>query len=360
VSNWLNKGQLLVTSVTIEGEMEKSTVVSIPPHLDIPALADKPCKLSVTAHKPGKCCLCVYFRSKDSQEYVFYRLELDVEAGPASTVVLATPVRYKTNRDIALKNPLGVKLTLTGSCANSTVSFPAQVDLEPHSEAVISIGFLPLLVSEQEAILTYFCHELGHYQFILTLVGQRSPASATIKFKVPLGGSETKTFNFTHMHPDKCDYAAIISVNGAAAFTCAPSVIATGVGKSVEVPITFQPANIGETHSTITLKSPVGGEYTCVLHGIAAEPTPQGPVKVTGSATIPFANPFMQVCSTSAKLCSLQSSVKLCFFCASLIPSHDSSHNSLHAIASASSLPLWTCSHDSTLAGQQTAHSHAR
>lgn len=295
--NWLNKGQLLVTSVEIEGEMEKSLTVAVPPHLDIPALADKPCKLSLTAHKPGKCSLSVYFKNKATGEYVFYKLELDVkEAGPVDTVVLATPVRCKASRDIRLKNPLGVKLTLTGSCTTPIVSFPAQVDLEPYGEAVIGVGYMPLLVSEQEALLTYACTELGQYQYTLNLVGQKGPVEATIKFKVPLGGSETKVFHFTNMYPDKCDYASSISQDGATAFSCAPSVSALGAGKSVEVPVTFQPANIGETHSTLTLNSPIGGECTCVLHGVAAEPTPQGPVKVTGSATIPFMNPFMQVC----------------------------------------------------------------
>ena len=280
--------------------MEQSTIVDVPPHLDIPALADKPCKLSITAHKPGKCSLSVYFKNIATEEYIFYQLELDVkEGGPVDTVVLATPVRCKTNRDIGLKNALGVKLTLTGSCTTPLVSFPAQVELQPYGEAVINIGFMPLLVSEQEALLTYTCAELGQYQYTLNLVGQRSPAEATIKFKVPLGGCETKMFSFTNMIPDKCDYATSISQAGAIAFSCAPSVSALGVaGKPVEVPVTFQPASVGETQGTLTLSSPVGGEYTCVLHGIAAEPTPQGPVKVTGSATIPFTNPFMQVCKT--------------------------------------------------------------
>ena len=129
--------------------MEQSTIVDVPPHLDIPALADKPCKLSITAHKPGKCSLSVYFKNIATEEYIFYQLELDVkEGGPVDTVVLATPVRCKTNRDIGLKNALGVKLTLTGSCTTPLVSFPAQVELQPYGEAVINIGFMPLLVSE--------------------------------------------------------------------------------------------------------------------------------------------------------------------------------------------------------------------
>ena len=313
--NWLNKGQLLVTSVLIEGEMEQSTIVAVPPHLDIPALADKPCKLSVTAHKPGKCSLGVYFKNTSTEEYVFYKLVLDVkEAGPVDTLVLATPVRCKVNRDVRLKNPLGVKLTLTGTCTTPILSFPAQVELDPYGEAVMNISFMPLLVGEQEALLTYTCPKLGQYRYTLNLVGQRSPVEATIKFKVPLGGCETKMFHFTNMNPDKCDYATSINQDGATAFSCAPSISTLGgAGKSVEVPVTFQPASIGETQSTLTLNSPVGGEYTCVLHGVAAEPTPQGPVKVTGSATIPFTNPFMQVCTTCSTVYSLQISVIMLF-----------------------------------------------
>lgn len=297
VCNWLNKGQVLVTSVVVAGDMQNCTAVAVPPHLDIPPLADKPCKLSITPYKAGKVNMSVYFKNQATEEYVFYKLELDVkEAGPVETAVLATPVRCKASWETRIKNPLDSKLLLTGACTTSILSFPRTVELEPHDEAAISIGFMPLLVSEQEAVLTYTCPDIGQYQYNLKLVGQKSPAQGTIQFKVPLGASETKTFQFTNLHPEKCDYAASIEKDGALAFSTAQSVTAAG-GESVEASVTFQPTSVGETHSTLTLSSPTGGEFVWVLRGIATEPMPQGPVKVNKTATIPFTNPFLQVCT---------------------------------------------------------------
>jgi hypothetical protein len=299
VSNWLNKGLLLGTSVVIAGDLAQSTNVSIPQHLDIPALADKQCRLAVTAHKPGMHSMSIYFTNATTEEYIYYKVELHVkEAGPLETAILATPVRSAAHKELVLKNPLPIQLCLRGSCTSAIVKHPAEVMLEPSGQTVIKIEFVPLIVGEQDATLTYTCTEVGTYKYDLKLVGQKRPPESTMKFKVPLGGSETRTFRFTSCCQDKCDYTCSIGDGSITDFSCSPSVSAppaAGKKNVVEVPVTFQPTSVGQTGTVLTLSSPIGGEYSCILQGLSVEPTPQGPVKVKGNAVIPFMNPFLQV-----------------------------------------------------------------
>jgi hydrocephalus-inducing protein len=65
-------------------------------------------------------------------------------------------------------------------------------------------------------------------------------------------------------------------------------------GVEVEVSVTYEPAEIGESKDTLKVAAPQGGEYIFPLRGICVAPKPQGPVlvKAGGSAQIAFKNVF--------------------------------------------------------------------
>lgn len=67
-------------------------------------------------------------------------------------------------------------------------------------------------------------------------------------------------------------------------------------GTDVNVEVTFEPCQLGESTGTLVLSSATGGDYVIPLFGSAVPPKPQGPItiKFGVSTTIPFKNVFMQ------------------------------------------------------------------
>lgn len=120
-----------------------------------------------------------------------------------------------------------------------------------------------------------------------------------MNFVVPLGGKETQAFRFQHYANEKTDYACSFSSKGNKGFLCDASVtahLAGQEGNPVEVNVTFEPTQIGETfRDTLVVTSPVGGEYICPVFGRCVPPKPQGPIILSGdSGTLSFKNVLTQ------------------------------------------------------------------
>ena len=69
----------------------------------------------------------------------------------------------------------------------------------------------------------------------------------------------------------------------------------SNAGTEVAVEVTYEPSRIGESRSTLTITSPIGGDYTFPLFGSAIAPKPQGPftVKAGSTTSISFRNVFL-------------------------------------------------------------------
>lgn len=67
-------------------------------------------------------------------------------------------------------------------------------------------------------------------------------------------------------------------------------------GSEVSVEVTYEPCQLGEARATLQLSSPLGGEYSIPLFGLALPPKPQGPflIKAGSTTSIPFKNVFLQ------------------------------------------------------------------
>lgn len=72
----------------------------------------------------------------------------------------------------------------------------------------------------------------------------------------------------------------------------APSQSPSGIEVSFE--IMFEPSNLIDTKATLTLSSPIGGDYVIPLVGACLPPKPQGPfiVKASSNTSISFKNVF--------------------------------------------------------------------
>jgi len=73
-------------------------------------------------------------------------------------------------------------------------------------------------------------------------------------------------------------------------------------GDEVRLPVAFEPTEIGPVRDTLTVTSPVGGEYVCDLVASCVPPLPQGPFTFTkggGAVDIPFRNCFPTSCNWS-------------------------------------------------------------
>ena len=301
VANWLPQPQRFAVHVTRKAPgVPEATLIAAPTHLDVPALADKACKLSITPFPATPITATVTFTNEASGEFLYYVLECTVQE-PAShgTLELQAPVRTTVEKSIAVVNPLQREVSVTGTCSNSLVRFPTPVALAPGTTTRIPVRFMPLVASEARAELTYTCAELGRHAFALSLGGQPTAADKTLSFKVALGRAETRSATFVHYHPASTTYTVRLPPEAAADGFLVPATVAAAAapegGVSMELAVTFQPTGVCEhLRHTVTLSSPDGGDYECVLVGRCSPPTPQGPVRVTAgkAASVPFLNPF--------------------------------------------------------------------
>ena len=69
---------------------------------------------------------------------------------------------------------------------------------------------------------------------------------------------------------------------------------ASAGGTETSVDLTFEPSCIGELRSTLTISSPVGGDYIFPIFATCTPPKPQGPyvIKSGGTTYITFRNNF--------------------------------------------------------------------
>jgi hydrocephalus-inducing protein len=68
-------------------------------------------------------------------------------------------------------------------------------------------------------------------------------------------------------------------------------------GTEVVLEVVFEPSRLGEQRATLTLSSPIGGEYVFPLFGTCLAPKPQGPFVIKAGSTTPIT--FRNVFSTT-------------------------------------------------------------
>ena len=186
-------------------------------------------------------------------------------------------------------------------CDNADIAVAPSFTVPPCGEGKLTVTYFPLVMRPQEVVarLTLSCPELGDFPYVLKLCTTHAGADKFIRFQCPLGSSQTQTLRLTHFAKANADFVCkfvdpkpttFVKTNGQYAIKCPP---AGPDGAEVSFDVTFEPSKIGDVKETLSVASPVAGEYTFSLAGSCLPPERQGPVDIkSGSnAQVPLPPP---------------------------------------------------------------------
>ncbi|NWX91311.1 HYDIN protein, partial [Nothoprocta pentlandii] len=299
VSNWLNRPQrfLVVVDILKPEKLESSSVLQGLEYIDVPGCSQKDYKLTFLSYKEGLFNTMVTFLNEVTEEYLFYLVTFKATAsGPISSIKVVAPIRESVSSSIRVSNPLSIPVTFATDCKVPDISVPSQFTVPALSETSLVFEYQPLKVGESTGHLVLQSSDLGSFCYDLNLKATASRPEKPLYFCTALGSNQTLTAKFINYIRQKTDYVLQLD--------CADfqvektlSVAAASVGGSeVSVEVTHEPSRLGETRATLLLSSPLGGDYSIPLFGLAVPPKPQGPFQIrAGSSTsIPFKNVFSE------------------------------------------------------------------
>ncbi|XP_009468798.1 PREDICTED: hydrocephalus-inducing protein homolog [Nipponia nippon] len=300
VSNWLNRPQrfLVVVDILKPENVESSSVLQGLEYIDVPGSAKKDYKLTFLSYKEGVFSTMVTFLNEVTKEYLFYIVTFKATAsGPISTVEMTTAVRQRMSSTVTVDNPLPVPVTFAIDCKVPDVNVPPHFTVPAQSEADLVFEYQPLKMGESTGRLVLQSSDLGSFYYNLDLKATTSRPEKPLYFCTTLGSSQTITTKIMNYTRQKTEY--LLQTNSAdfqteKTISVAPASSLRGSEMSVEV--TYEPCQLGEARAMLQLSSPLGGEYSIPLFGLALPPKPQGPfpIKAGGTTSIPFKNVFLQ------------------------------------------------------------------
>ncbi|KAM6409238.1 hydrocephalus-inducing protein homolog [Rhynochetos jubatus] len=299
VSNWLNRPQrfLVVVDILKPENLESSSVLQGLEYIDVPGSAKKDYKLTFLSYKEGVFNTMVTFLNEVTKEYLFYTVTFKATAsGPISTVEMTAAVRQRVSSTVKVDNPLPVPVTFAIDCKVPDVNVPPHFTVPAQSEADLAFEYQPLKTGETTGRLVLQSSDLGSFYYNLHLTATMSRPEKPLYFCTTLGSSQTITAKIMSYTRQKTEYLLqtdCADFQTEKTISVAP---ASPGGSDVSVEVTYEPCQLGEARATLQLSSPLGGEYSIPLFGLALPPKPQGPfpIKAGSTTSIPFKNIFLQ------------------------------------------------------------------
>ncbi|KAJ3115022.1 hypothetical protein HDU96_001327 [Phlyctochytrium bullatum] len=294
VLNWLKRPQRFKVIIEV-AKPDSSIILKGHDFIDVPALVSRDYKLNFYAYKEGLTNAKIVFKNEQTQEFMFYNVTFkSTPPGIISTLELTTPVRQMATKEVVISNPLPTAVSFSAVCNHPDISITHSFVVQPRSDGICSIEFLPLQAKESTARLTISSNELGVYQYDLRLVSTPAGVERSLHFKVGLGGSQTQTFRFLSYSKTKTEYTCKVDSPD---FTVEKSVVAPSAvngGVEVCIDVTYEPSKLGDVRTQLLVSSPSGGDYICPLYGHCIPPRPQGPITIKqgSTASVPFKNVF--------------------------------------------------------------------
>ncbi|XP_061217731.1 hydrocephalus-inducing protein homolog isoform X3 [Neopsephotus bourkii] len=306
VCNWLHRPQRFLVVIDKPEKLESSFVLQGLKHIDVPGSATKDYQLTFLSYKEVVINAVVTFLNEETGEYLFYTVTYKATASePISTVEITTAVRQRVASTVKVDNPLSVPVTFAIECKVPDVSVPPQFTVPAQSEADLVLEYQPLKVGESTGRLVLQSSDLGSFYYNLQLKAIVSRPEKPLYFCITLGSSQTITTKIMNYARQKTEY--ILQTNCAdfqteKTISAAP---ASPRGSELSVEVTFEPCQLGEARAILQLSSPLGGDYSIPLVGLALPPKPQGPFPIKAGTTIsiPFKNIFLQ---TMAFQCTVE------------------------------------------------------
>ncbi|KAJ3106206.1 hypothetical protein HDU97_006839 [Phlyctochytrium planicorne] len=294
VGNWLKRPQRFKVIIEVT-KPDSSVIIKGHDFIDVPGLVSRDYKLNYYAYKEGLTNAKVVFKNEQTQEFMFFNLTFkSTPPGIISTLEMITPVRQMITKEVTISNPLPTAVSFNATCNHPDVSITHSFIIQPKTDGVCLLEFLPLQAKESSARLTITSTDLGVYQYDLRLISTPAAAERSLHFKVGLGGSQIQTFRFLSYAKSKTEYTCKIDSSD---FSVEKSVVAPSAvngGVEVCIDVTYEPSKLGDVRTQLVVASSSGGDYVCPLYGHCIPPRPQGPITIRqgSTASVPFKNVF--------------------------------------------------------------------
>ncbi|KAJ3305286.1 hypothetical protein HDV03_001884, partial [Kappamyces sp. JEL0829] len=196
VSNWMRRPQKFRV-ITELSKPDPSVIVRGHDFIEISPLQKKDYKFTFYSYKEGTTNFKVIFKNETTQEYLYYNLAYkSTPPGVMANMDITAPIRVLQTRDVIIANPLPTPVVFTGASNNPEVTVPHSITVQPKSEGVFTVEFLPLQPKESTARLVLNSQELGTYLYDAKLTALPSGAERSMHFKVGLGNQQVQTFRF--------------------------------------------------------------------------------------------------------------------------------------------------------------------
>ncbi|XP_056381388.1 hydrocephalus-inducing protein homolog isoform X2 [Hyla sarda] len=299
VSNWLHKTQRFRAIIDIlkPERLDSATTIKGLDYVEVPGGAKRDYKLNFHSHKEGNFSTKVTFRNETTQEYMFYYVTFKATPpGIISTIELVTPVRQSTAATLRVENPLSVPVTFTTDCKVPEINLPPQITVPAQSEGTLMFEYQPLKVGDSTGKLALQSNDLGLFQYDLLLKATAAVSEKPLYFRTTLGSSQTLSARFMNYTRQKTEYSCKVDNSDFHVDKVVMAAPGSQGGSEVSVEVTYEPVQLGGSHTVLHISSPLGGEYTIPLFGSALAPKPQGPIQIRAgsSVSIPFKNVFLQ------------------------------------------------------------------
>lgn len=297
VINWLKKPQRFRVKIEpIKPEkMDLGTTVKGMEYIDVPANSKKDYKLGFYAYREGTIVLKVVFTNEQTGEYQYFEVSLrGTKAGTIATIQLSTPVRQSVQHSIRMDNPMPNAVTFNVSCNVPEILMPSQLSVPANSQGRFNFEYQPLRVGDTTGKLEFNSNDLGQFTYDLTLHATQASPEKAIYLRTCLGQNQVQMAKFLNYAKAKTDYTCKVDNSDFHVDKTVAAAPGSTGGTEVALEVTFEPSKLGEQRATLTVTSPVGGEYMFPLFGTCMPPKPQGPFTVKAGATTPltFRNVF--------------------------------------------------------------------
>ncbi|KAK4880159.1 hypothetical protein RN001_008305 [Aquatica leii] len=292
VKNWLMTPQTFqVKTDTVDAGKVLYNITSNDT-LEVLGSAIRPYTWSIYALNEGLLNVKVTFKNKDTKEYLFYEISLNVmKCLPLDVITLSTCLRQPISHSLTLENPLKYSVTFTIKASVPELSYPPTITVKAHSKHEFIITYKPTIVGETDARIEIVSPDLGTYPYDLKLFAKLPIPEKVLTFVAKLGQTVVKKTQMTNSHRTtvtfevECTHPEIFYLDGA---------LTVGADVTKEFAVNFEPMEIGTVTSTLTISSPQTGTYIYTLNGTCEMPQPQGPFFIIpgNNINITFKNPF--------------------------------------------------------------------
>jgi hypothetical protein len=320
VMNWLNQNQRFDVKWAIEDSEDSletlGLIIKGATVVDLDGLASMDYKLSVRALKMGEYHLRVEFINKSIQEFLFFRVHLNVnENSSLKDISITSILRKKTSVLAIIENVLNEPVYIPKSSISVEntddifLELYNDIEIQPKSEYSLEIFYRPLKIKENhKAKLLINSDQLGLLEYNFNLSSSMDNDKRSIRFESRLGEQACRKFDFLNYAGKDVTFNVKISKldenlknsSEPPDFTV-ESPTFQGKGNSEDssgtrnvISIFYEPSLIGVSKALLSMTSNEGGDYEILLVGKGQNPTPKGPFNISskGSTMLEFKNPF--------------------------------------------------------------------